>query len=120
MHASLAHLPDPDLHGLTRHSVFRMRDSLAVHYHHWLNEASPLAEPIPLDELYSAGNLAIAETLADVDPTLTTTDLARRVYGAIRHAILTVWYDAYLHQHPAFAALDIERVAARRRDHYAA
>lgn len=120
MPESIANLPDPELHGMTRANVFGIRNHLAAHYAEWLSKTSPLVEPIPLDELYSAGNLAIAETLAHAGQALTTTDLATRIYHAIRHAILTVWYEEYLRQHPTFVAVDVERIAAHRRYHYAA
>lgn len=114
MTPSIPHFPDPELRGLTRTNVFGIRNHLACHYLEWLNATHPLAEPLPLDELYSAGNLAIAETLADADPALTPTQLAAQIYHRIRHAILAVWHEEYARQHPPFAAVDVERITARR------
>lgn len=114
MPPSIPHFPDPELRGLTPTDVFGIRNHLANHWAYWLASASPLVEPLPLDELYSAGNLAIAETFADADPALTPEQLKVHLYHRIRHAILAVWHEEYARQHPPFAAVDVERITARR------
>lgn len=112
MSESIAHLVDPELRGLTRANVFGLRDHLAKHYAYWFKS-------IPIDELYSAGNLAIAETLAAAPADLTPTQLAALLYHAIRHAILAVWHEEHARQHPPFAAVNVERVTTRRVRHAA-
>jgi len=87
--------------------VFGLRDHLANHYASWF-------QSLPIDDLYSAGNLAIAETLAAADPALTPTHLAALLSHNIRHAILTVWHEEHARPHAPFAAGDIARVTARR------